>query len=143
MAVIYDDRKYTLQHTLVNYQDGIRHSRLSPSHPKKKSTDSANVNDKYKIGIQEVLAAILKSGDLGSWTKNGVLLDYADGFRRLSHPILCGWMADHPEKMNLLGFKTNICSDCEVRHEDLGTYPNSAPRRDPEQYKRKSAIIVF
>lgn len=110
-----------------------------PITPKKTSTDSANVNAKYKIGIQEVLAVILKSGDLRSWTKNGVILDCADGFRRLSHPIVCGWMGDHPEKMNLLGLKTNLCSDCEVTHKQLGIYPNSAPRRDPERYKNQIA----
>jgi hypothetical protein len=55
----------------------------------------------------------------------GVRLACGDAQYRMCYPILCGWLADQPEHIQLHTLQQNTCQKCEVRPHFLGDLVSS------------------
>jgi hypothetical protein len=64
----------------------------------------------------------------------GVRLACADAQYRMCYPILCDWMADHAEHIQLHNLQQDVCPKCEVSRDCLGDLVSS-PRRDDKKYQ--------
>ena len=104
---------------------------LLPIFPKKKNDKTQG---RYHHGMQDVLQRILQKFQSGSI--NGREIVCADSRLRICHPIACAWLADHPEKMSLLGLNLNSCSYCEVPLDHLGEYGEEYTIRDHTKYRQ-------
>ena len=104
---------------------------LLPVFPKKKDDKT---QERYHHGMQDVLRRILQK--FQSASINGREIVCADGRLRICHPIACAWLADHPEKMSLLGLNLNSCSYCEVPPDHLGEYGEEYTIRDHTKYRQ-------
>ena len=94
---------------------------LLPVPPKLKDSRSSSVSAENNVITHHVLATVLEG--LVEPGENGIILDCADGQRRLCFPILCAWIADHMEHVLLQNLKNNACPQCEVPPERLGDPP--------------------
>ncbi|KAJ7061779.1 hypothetical protein C8F01DRAFT_1286849 [Mycena amicta] len=74
--------------------------------------------------MRTLLAGLKEAG------KDGVKMLCADKHFRQNHPILAGYIADHPERCLVSCCAENRCTDCKVREEKRGD-PIYSPPRDP------------
>lgn len=79
-----------------------------------------------QMALHKVLGDILDG--LRSPGQSGELIPCADGFERLCYPILCAWIADHPEHAALLNINNHACPRCEVDFKGLGGLQQGALR---------------
>ena len=104
---------------------------LLPVFPKKRDEKT---QERYQHGMQVVLERILEKFKPGSI--QGIEILCSDNRSRICHPIVCAWLADHPEKMSFLGLSMNGCSYCEVPPYCLGEYEEEYPIRDHIKYRQ-------
>ncbi|KAG6822258.1 hypothetical protein H0H92_014609, partial [Tricholoma furcatifolium] len=64
--------------------------------------------------------------------KEGVKMRCADGYFRMTYPILAAYIADYPEQCLVVGCKENSCPICTVPPTARGDPIQSVPR-DPEK----------
>ena len=84
--------------------------------------------------MQVVLNRILEKFKPGSI--QGIEILCSDNRSRICHQIACAWLADHPEKMSVLGLSMNRCSYCEVPPDCLCEYEEEYPIRDHVKYRQ-------
>ncbi|KAF8054072.1 hypothetical protein FPV67DRAFT_1442201, partial [Lyophyllum atratum] len=67
--------------------------------------------------------------------KNGVRMNCADGFVRITYPIVAAYVADYPEQCLVVGCQENSCPKCTVKPKKRGD-PIHSVLRDPEKTVR-------
>jgi Plavaka transposase len=111
---------------------------LLPVAPKSKNDSSADsISAENRVTIHRILENIFES--LRDPGQMGVIMDCADGKKRLCFPVLCGWIADHMEHTVLHNIKITSCPKCEVEFEELEESPASSPEkpiRDHSEYQQ-------
>ncbi|KAF8057386.1 hypothetical protein FPV67DRAFT_1724001, partial [Lyophyllum atratum] len=70
--------------------------------------------------------------------KNGVRMNCADGFVRITYPIVAAYVADYPEQCLVVGCQENSCPKCTVKPKQRGD-PVHSVLRDPEKTLRTLA----
>ncbi|KAI0039510.1 hypothetical protein FA95DRAFT_1504079 [Auriscalpium vulgare] len=67
-------------------------------------------------------------GMLKDHSRDGTPMASGDGVVRRCHPIFATFIGDYPEQALVACVKYGLCPKCEVDHDDLGVFEESAPR---------------
>ena len=79
------------------------------------------------------LADVHKAGTI----EEGIRMECGDQNIRYCFPILCSWIADHPENLSIHGIMGKRCAICPCPIDQLGDYQQELlPPRDHKQYRR-------
>jgi hypothetical protein len=109
--------------------------------PPKLSHESVRADETQRQMNADALQAVfdLILAPLQQISKDGTVMDCADGKTRLCFPILSAWIADHAEHTILHGITSRSCPKCEVPATELGQDPrNTYKPRDYTHYAQKT-----